>query len=195
MNRMGSPVGILLIGAGLVVLYLGWSGKWADLVAAIFPGADDIPFPGPGNLDNTPDKGANCNSTADCGNNETCQNGKCVKAPSNPPCQKNSDCPTGTTCNNGTCRDEFGCGPGTRHVKMDATGHEECILNSELASPEGGKCRTGYNMGILIEKGSRTQICVKSVRGAGAAENTGFGNYSIVQLPTGFFGTRYQPNV
>jgi hypothetical protein len=161
MNRLGSPVGILLIGVGVVVLALGWTGRFNDVVAAIKGGTGENP------VDAGSDIGAKIHKKIV---------DDVINAPENP------SKPAPTRC-----------------VILDA--HQDVktmVLEDEMASPDGdpnvnGGCRPGYLSGMQCADG--LHVCVKSVRGAGAAENAGYGNLSIVPLPTGFFGARYQPNV
>lgn len=177
--------GILLIGVAVFFIAAGLTGRLNDVWDAIrgVSGGD-------GTTDTPTGSSKDCSTRNDCGNNETCQNGKCVRAPANPPCQKDSDCPTGLKCNNGTCRDESGCATGQKHVKLDASGQEQCYPTSCLAAPESGKCRGDYDMGVLIETGARTQVCVRKLCG-----QAGHGSYNVSLLPTGFTGIRHAPNV
>jgi hypothetical protein len=174
--------GILVIGVAVFLIAAGITGRLSDVWNAL-RGASD-------KLDPTEDKGATCSTNNDCGNNETCQNGKCVRAPANPPCEKDSDCPTGTKCNNGTCRDESGCSAGQRHIKIDHSGQELCYPQSCIGSCDRGKCPSGYDNGILIETGSRTCICVRKL-----CQAAGHGSYNVSLLPTGFTSVRRAPNV
>lgn len=171
----GSPGGILFIGVGVFLLYLGWSGKIADIINAVKGGASQV-LPGGTTEGHEPgDQGALCSKDSDCHGGQVCMNGVC-------------GLPTDQRVN---------CRPGERRLRIQTQGSDQlkCVSETRLAAQENGTCRPGYILTHEIIDQSKPDdmskpVCMQLITGAGEA-----GSFSIVPLPTGFFGQRYQPNV
>ncbi len=152
---MKGPGGILLIGVGVFVIALGWTGayaKVAEVLTGKLPGVD-LPSV---DLPTIPDQ---------------------PKAPTtnDKACQSDPHCPVGEKCFGGVCvsTQEPGndniCGSGRELVTVSTTGKKQCALTRDLASPEGGKCRPGY---IEVAKSTAQEsalLCWKRPTGAGEA--------------------------
>lgn len=172
----GSPGGILLIGAGVFLISLGFTGKFAEVWDVItnkvpgMPGPDDLPSPDDLPPDHQPGPGGQA-------------------------CQADPHCPPGMKCVGHVCTatEEPGgggeCATGRVLVTLMSNGAQKCVLRTDLVATEGGQCRNGY---VLVNRPNAdktaTALCLKTVRGAGAS-------YAYAELPTGVLGLRLQPNV
>jgi hypothetical protein len=150
---MKGPGGILLIGVGVFVIALGWTGayaKVAEVLTGKLPGVD-LPTV---DLPTIPDQ---------------------PKAPTtnDKACQSDPHCPVGEKCFGGVCisTEEPGndniCGSGRELVSISSTGKKRCALSRDLASPEGGQCRPGYIQVARSTEQESTLLCWKRPTGAG----------------------------
>jgi len=144
----GSPGGILMIGAGVFLISLGFTGKFAEVWNVITNKVPSLPDglpPQPKPKDAVPE---------DEGNTPPSEGGT--------------------------------CGAGQQQINIRSTNENKCIFAQDIAAPEGDGCRNGYLEGIRLADGLK--VCVRTVRGAGAA-------YAYTEMPTGVIGLRLQPNV
>lgn len=206
----GSPGGILLIAAGILFLNLGWTGRWAAVWDALrgsssgsgsgTDGGSGGPVP-PGNLQppatpGTPEEAAAMGcilkpATRSCSSHDYAKHE--VSIGGTPYCcppqqQQTPSAPAPPAANK--CagpRPESATGTGVRVGNP----HDCCTGETILTVSSNGvslyTCASGNAITTARNNGYQSWF------GAGEA----FGprrNYSIVELPTGFFGSRYQPN-
>lgn len=229
--RGGAASGILILGAGVLIIALGWSGTLGNVWAAITGGIKPDQPTDPGTASGAVPDGSGCLYDADCNSGSTCQwNGsanqyQCTKSggtqTSPPPptdpghgakrCPKGDECPAGFTCTNDPGMHVNICMPnddGTKkcpavpdmhRVKIGATGVIVCVHGGSNGDVSGqnadGTCPPGWLPGFEILSWMATDdtsrpVCVKPVRGAGAAHQ-----WSIGTTATGKRGLLYEPNV
>lgn len=167
-----SPVGLLLIGAGIVVLALGWTGRFADVWAALRGTS----------LSDFPDSPVDAGSKAGAEINKKV--GDVIK--NLPPEQ-----PRGLRCKDGELH---------VHITSGANaGGETCAPGGNVGTKGSGACPTGYTEGYIenTSTGQQTQVCFRRQSNPNPnIPQAGYGgSYARVPLPTGFMGLRYQPNV
>lgn len=170
-----SPGGILLIGVGVLLLSLGWTGRFAAVWDAIRGSSGG-------------------GKTGD-------ETGEDTEEPSGTECSDERDCPTGKSCRNGRCvtpsnDGRIVCQGGTRRILIPSLGNMRCIRENQLASPENGSCRGDYTLGYEIVNQNNPDdtskpVCVRSVSLVGGGEVI---DYSYSEMPTGVIGLRYGPN-
>lgn len=148
----GSPGGILLIGVGVFVLALGWTGKFAEIwqiFSGNLPGVPKVDLPGPDDIPDQP------------------------KGPTTKSCQSDPQCPNGQKCLGGVCvatekpGENDVCAGGRQLITVISTTEKKCVLPSDLASLEGGYCRPGYVEVSRETSNSSELLCLKTVRQGG----------------------------
>lgn len=154
---MKGPGGILLIGVGVFVIALGWTGAYAKVYEVLTGNAPsgDGSGGGGGGIDiGIPDQPK-------------------PPATNDKACQSDPHCPVGEKCFGGVCisTEEPGndniCGSGRELVSISSTGKKRCALSRDLASPEGGQCRPGYIQVARSTEQESTLLCWKRPTGAG----------------------------
>src|SRR4051812_11124871 len=119
----GSPTGILVIGVGVFIIVLGFTGVWSKVFevmrGAIPTTATGTPLDHPATKPPPQNQGGSCNNSTECPSGYECIGNMCSKVPNKPPdpskCTKNGDCPSGQVCRNGKCQSKIGPGGQCEH--------------------------------------------------------------------------------
>lgn len=154
----GSPGGILLIGIGVFVLSLGWTGKFADVWNILKGGVPGLPGSDTDTDGDGPDKTYVCDADSDCP-----QGMRCIgRAGEGSHCLATEKPGPGDVC-----------ASGRQLVTVRSTMEKRCVIPADLAAMEGGKCRPGYVEVTRSTNQSSDLLCLRTTRQAGEASAVG----------------------
>lgn len=209
----GSPGGILLIGVGVVLLNLGWTGRFSAVWDAITGGSGGTDNGGTPNGSGSGSNSSNVPPALNCGkdyeitvNGDTkCYSPSVVSSPENGKCRSGYD--PGTRDDGSAVCVQSGGGtlpgndkPGTRCIErrsiptnqigIHVSDWKDCCMKEILMyNPNAGRepylCITRES-DIDHAKAQGYSISFRGTAGEAYA--------NIVQLPTGFMARRYAPN-
>jgi hypothetical protein len=170
--------GILLIGGGVFLLILGWTGKFQDVWNALTgggsggtSGGSNLPPP------DKPSQPITCTKDSDCPNNWQCSSA--ASSTGGRVCIPKDSGGTGAMGCGAVCQKSETC------VRKQGATRSDCVGNASLASPENGQCRESYVPCRDVYR--QIDLCCNIAAGAG---------YGKVydELPTGFVGLRRNPS-
>lgn len=207
----GSPGGILLIAAGILFLNLGWTGRWAAVWDALRGSSGSGTGSGTGDGSGPVPPGNLAPPTTPSTEEEAAAMG-CILKPAPRSCASHDYAKHEVTI----AGRPYCCPPQQQQPPSGSTPPplpERC--SGPRTASAGGTgirvgsptdCCTGEEAMYVASGGITLYTCASGGAVAAARANgyrtwTGAGeafgplrNYSIVELPTGFFGSRYQPN-